>query len=297
MSAPDRGIANPGSAWDRDRAALDALYVDLHAHSTASDGSASPTRVVEAAGAAGLGAIALTDHDTVAGIEEARVAGARLGIRVVIGCELSAHEGSHEIHLLALHVNRVDRLAPRLAEFQQQRVDRAHEMVRRLNARGVGLTFEAVLAAAGGGVVGRPHVARALIDGKYVFDAREAFDRYLGTGRPGYVPKPQLLVRDAIAMTHDAGALAIWAHPAKEGTRAAVTRLMQLGLDGVEVRHPSHTSDDIQRLACLVSELGMVPSGGSDWHGATDGYRTLGNMNVPSSWLEQQDARLARRAA
>lgn len=276
---------------------VSSVYVDLHSHSTASDGAVAPQQVVEAAKAAGLGAIALTDHDTVNGVEIARVTGERLGVRVVPGCELSAHEGNHEIHLLALHIGRLDRIAPRLAEFQTQRVDRAREMVRRLNARGIGVTFDDVLRAAGGGAVGRPHVARALIDGGYVRDPREAFDRYLGFGRPGYVAKPQLLVRDAIEIAHDAGALAIWAHPAREGSRSAVARLAELGLDGVEVRHPSHTPEDVQRLAKLVEEFGLVPSGGSDWHGATGGYRTLGNMNVPLSWLELQDARVARRAA
>jgi predicted metal-dependent phosphoesterase TrpH len=116
-------------------------------------------------------------------------------------------------------------------------------------------------------------------------------------GRVGYVAKPQLAVEDAIALTHEAGALAIWAHPGKEGSRAAVARLAALGLDGIEVRHPSHTPEQVQRFALFIEEFGMVPSGGSDWHGATDGYRTLGNMNIPASWLELQDARVAQRAA
>jgi predicted metal-dependent phosphoesterase TrpH len=191
----------------------------------------------------------------------------------------------------------MDRLAPRLSEFRGQRVQRAREMVHNLNERGVPVTFDAVLRAADGGAVGRPHVARALIDGGFVVDVREAFDRYLAFGRPGYVPKPQLTVADAIAMTHDAGALSIWAHPGKEGTRTAVARLAALGLDGVEVRHPSHSPDDVQRLTQLVTDYNLVPSGGSDWHGAMEGYRTLGNMNVPTAWLDQQDALLARRAA
>jgi len=289
--------SSPPNSARADQGAIDALYVDLHSHSTASDGAVAPAEVVRAAKAAGLGAIALTDHDTIDGVEAARVAGAELGIRVISGCELSAHEGSHEIHLLALHVSRADRLAPRLVEFRQQRVDRAKEMVRKLNVRGVGITFDDVLRAADGGAVGRPHVARALIERGDVTDSREAFERYLGFGRVGYVPKPQLSVRDAIQMAHDGGALAIWAHPSKEGSRSAIMRLVDAGLDGVEVRHPSHSPDDVQRIARLVEEFGLVPSGGSDWHGATDGYRVLGNMNVPISWLELQDQRLAHQAA
>ncbi|MGI8509293.1 MAG: PHP domain-containing protein [Gemmatimonadaceae bacterium] len=275
----------------------DTRNVDLHSHSTASDGAVSPADVVAAAERVGLGAIALTDHDTIAGLPEAVAAGARLGVRVVPGCELSAYDGDFEIHLLALHISDWDAIGPSLTQFQHERVERAQAMVDRLVRLGVPVSMQSVLGAAAGGAVGRPHVARALIDGGHVVDHREAFDRYLGNGRPAYVPKPRFAVADAIALAHSAGALAIWAHPSREGSRTRVERLAGLGMDGVEVRHPSHSPLDVERLRALVVEFELVPSGGSDWHGATEGYRTLGNMQIPAAWLAQQDARVAARAA
>ncbi len=273
------------------------IYVDLHAHSTASDGTVAPMQVIELARQVGLRAIALTDHDTVSGVPDAAEAGMRIGIRVISGCELSAYDGDDEVHLLALHITDLDAIRPRLARFRIEREDRAREMVRRLNAKHIPVSFEDVLREADGGVVGRPHVARVLLNGGYVSDIRGAFDRYLGTGRIAYVPKPRLSVEEAVAIAHHAGALAIWAHPGRAGTHERVRRLVQSGVDGVEVRHPSHTPEDVQRLTGFIAEFGIVPSGGSDWHGAMDGYRTLGNMNVPASWLDAQDARLAARAA
>ena len=274
-----------------------SVYVDLHAHSTASDGALPSAQVISHAHQIGLRAIALTDHDTVDGLLDAFAAGTQLGIRVVPGCELSAHDGEEEIHLLVLHIADLVAIRPSLATFREQRVERAREMVQRLNARGVPITFDDVLRVANGGAVGRPHVARVLVDGGHVPDLRAAFDRYLAFGRPAYVPKPRLSIEDAIAIGHRAGALTIWAHPGRDGTRDRVQRLTTFGLDGVEVLHPSHTPADVTRLTQIVGEFGLVPSGGSDWHGAMEGYRVLGNMHVPAAWLALQDARLAARAA
>lgn len=275
--------------------AREAPYVDLHAHSTASDGAVAPAEVIEAAQRADLVAIALTDHDTVAGVDEAVGAGVRLGVRVIAGCELSAYDGDFEIHLLALHVRDTGVLGPRLEMFQRDRVARAEAMVERLGRLGVPVSMEDVVREAAGGAVGRPHVARALIRAGHAADHREAFDRFLGNGRPANVPKPRLDIEEAIGLAHAAGALAVWAHPGREGSRTRATRLAQMGLDGIEVLHPSHSPVDVERLENLVAELDLVPSGGSDWHGATEGYRILGNMHVPAAWLEQQDVRLATR--
>lgn len=282
MSAPGAGVER---------------LVDLHVHSTASDGRLAPAAVVGAARAAGLAAMALTDHDTVAGVAEARAAGERLGVRIVAGAELSAHLFGEEIHLLALHLDRVDVIAHELARFQDDRVTRAGQMVERLNALGVGVTLDAVLAHAAGGAVGRPHVARAIVATGAAHDMRDAFDRYLGDGRPAYVDKPRLEAREAIALAHAAGGIAVWAHPGGDGRRDRVEPLVAAGLDGLEVLHPSHSSDDRQRLQALADFFGLVTSGGSDWHGVTEAPRGLGMMQVPHAVLERQDARvLARRA-
>jgi predicted metal-dependent phosphoesterase TrpH len=269
-----------------------APFVDLHMHSTASDGSRAPADVVRAAARAKLSAIALTDHDTVTGIGEATSAGEELGVRVVPGVELSAVEGETETHLLGLHLRDTTVIERALAGLREMRERRARRIVEKLEGIGVHITMDSVLAQAADGAVGRPHVARALIAEGWAVDSRDAFDRYLAAGRPAYVPKDQLGMHDAIAMIHDAGGLAVLAHPAASGTRERLTTLRAQGLDGVEVRHPSHSAGDISRLAALARELDLVPSGGSDWHGATDGPRTIGMMHVPAEWLTLQEERL-----
>ena len=269
-----------------------SLFVDLHTHSTASDGSRSPTDVVRAAKRASLSAIALTDHDTVAGLVEARALGAELGVRVVNGVELSAVEGETETHLLGLHLRDTSVLERGLAQLREMRGRRAARIVDLLQSQGVQVTLDDVLLQAGSGAIGRPHVARALVADGWAADVRDAFDRYLGAGRPAYVAKDQLGMREAIAMVHAAGGLAVLAHPGSGGTRERVDALAALGLDGVEVRHPSHSPQDTARLRAIVDQLGLIPSGGSDWHGAADGPRTIGMMHVPIDWLRRQDERI-----
>lgn len=272
-------------------------FVDLHAHSTASDGSRRPGDVAAAARAAGLHAIALTDHDTVAGLEEAEQAATLHGVRLVPGVELSAVEGDAETHILGLHVTRRKELEERLVSVREMRMTRAARMVDRLNALGMPVTMDAVLRQADGGAVGRPHVARALIAGGWAADFREAFDRWLGNNKPAFVAKDRLAVADAIAMIHAAGGLAILAHPGAHLTRERLAAFVGAGLDGVEVLHPSHSWDDAQRVDAMAAELALVRSGGSDWHGAEDGARTLGAMRVPALWLDEQDARVASRGS
>jgi hypothetical protein len=268
-------------------------YVDLHMHSTASDGSRSPADVVRAAQAAGLAAIALTDHDSVSGLAEAQAMGLELGVRIVNGVELSAVEGDAETHLLGLHLRDTSLLDRGLSDLRDMRQRRAQTIVDKLVALGVAVTFDDVLAQAKGGAVGRPHVARALVGDGWATDVRDAFDRYLGAGRPAYVAKEQLCMRDAIAMIHAAGGLAVLAHPGGAGSRERLTALMTLGLDGVEVMHPGHSPSDTARLRTLSEQLGLIASGGSDWHGAAEGPRTIGMMQVPAEWLARQDAHLA----
>ena len=271
-------------------------FVDLHTHSTASDGVLPPDRVVAAAHAAGISALALTDHDTVAGIPLATVTGKALGVRVVAGVELSAHDGDREIHILALHATRHGLLESRLEFFREGRQRRSVQIVERLRGLGLDVTVQMVMDEAGDAAVGRPHIARAMIRAGSARDFRDAFDRYLGAGRPAFVAKQRLEVGDAIAIAHEAGALAIWAHPGSDGRRARLEPLVQLGLDGVEVRHPGHMVEDINRLLALTEFFGLVPSGGSDWHGMADGPRTIGAMRIPAAWLERQDALVASRA-
>lgn len=268
-------------------------FVDLHTHSTASDGTLPPEQVIEAAGRCGLKALALTDHDTIGGIPIAREAGERLGIRVIVGVELSAFHENHEVHLLALHLSHLEALEKRLEELRALRFTRAERIVDRLNALGIPITLDEVLQQSNGGAVGRPHVARALMARGAVHNFRDAFMRYLGGSGSAFVPKDRLSIEDAIAIAHEAGAIAIWAHPGEEGRRERLEPLVAAGLDGVEIRHPGHSAEDMKRLQALTDFFSLVPSGGSDWHGGTEGPRRLGMMNVPAEWLERQDERVA----
>ena len=270
-------------------------FVDLHMHSTASDGSRAPGDVVRAARKASLAAIALTDHDSVAGLAEAQLVGAELGVRIVNGVELSAVEGETETHVLGLHLQDTGALDRGLQQLRDMRQRRATRIVERLNELGVQIAYEDVLEQAKGGALGRPHVARAMIASGWAVDARDAFDRYLGAGRPAYIAKEQLSMREAFAMIHEAGGIAVLAHPGGSGTRERIEAFTALGLDGIEVKHPSHSSSDTARLKGLVELFGLVASGGSDWHGAADGPRTIGMMHVPAEWLAVQDARVAAR--
>lgn len=271
-------------------------FVDLQTHSTASDGALTPAAVVQAAADVSLHAIALTDHDSVEGLAEAREAGARLGVRIVPGVELSSHFEGEELHLLGLHLRDLDAMREALSAFQAQRVQRAERIVATLNAHGIPVTMEAVLAEAGTGAVGRPHIARALLAGGWVREFREAFDKWIGWGRPAYMAKEQFDVAEAIALVHRAGGLAVWAHPGELATPARIGRLAALGLDAVEVLHPSHPPYLVQRLVENTEQAGLLPSGGSDWHGTQDGPRKLGGQLVPKVWLDWQDAKVAARA-
>lgn len=278
------GAAAPGGS---------ARHIDFHLHSTASDGTNAPEVVVQAARAAGLRAIALTDHDTVEGIPAARSAAQDAGIELVPGVELSAYEGAHEIHILGLHVVHLDAMRNALTVFRSARRERAEGIVRLLTGLGVRITFDDVVAVAGDAAIGRPHIARALVENGWAMDLRDAFDRYLGAGRPAYLDKRRMTISEAIELIHRCGGITVLAHPGPEGTHERIGRLAALGLDGVEVIHPSHTPDDRVRLLAITRQLNMVPSGGSDSHGGADGSRVVGAMKVPGEWLDLQVARVA----
>ncbi|MBC7841977.1 MAG: PHP domain-containing protein [Gemmatimonadaceae bacterium] len=270
-------------------------YVDLHAHTTASDGRATPEEFIALAKAADLQAVAITDHDTLDGLAAGQVAADAVGIHLVHGIELSTIDGAREIHLLGLHLEKTDVLAGKLVAVQAARVDRAVEIVAKLNKLGLPVTMAMVQHEAAGGAVGRPHVARALVAGGWVRDMRDAFDRWLGDGKPANVGKLRIEIADGIALIHEAGGVAIWAHPQSEGNKERIGRFAALGLDGVEVRHPSHNAEDLARLATLCEYFTLLKSGGSDWHGALDGFRPLGCMHVPAPWMDAQVERALLR--
>ncbi len=270
--------------------------VDLHAHTTASDGTASPAEFVAAAVQAGLSAVAVTDHDTLGSVAEVTRLGAAHSLDVVAGVELSLHDDAgREMHVLGLHLADPAMVQAALETVRAARRSRAEMIVAKLDSLGVGVTMEAVLAEAAGGAVGRPHVARAVIKAGHATALQQVFDRWLGAGKPAYVEKQRLSVADGIGLIHRAGGIAVYAHPGPDATRERIAPLVDSGLDGLEVRHPSHGADDIKRVRSLVRMFGLVPSGGSDWHGAAAGPRVLGCMQVAPEWLDAQRERIAAR--
>ncbi|HET9464501.1 MAG TPA: PHP domain-containing protein [Gemmatimonadales bacterium] len=276
-----------------DLASQSAGTIDLHVHSTASDGSLAPESVVKRAMAAGLRAIGLTDHDTVGGIPEALAAGERFGVRVIAGCEFSAAAPWGEMHVLGYFLPSSSApLEAFLERCRADRVRRARLMVDRLQGLGVSLSFDSVLNESRGGAVGRPHVARAIVRHGGAIDLGDAFDRFLGRGRPAFVEKTLPAFCTISELVHAEGGLVSVAHLKERGTRAFIERLKGEGLDAVETRHPSHDPDLRARLTDITIKLGLLRTGGSDWHGDPEPgvtHGTIGSQQVPHEWLDRLD--------
>ncbi len=275
--------------------------IDLHIHSTASDGSLAPEAVVTRAIAAGLGAIALTDHDTVAGVPAAVAAGDRLGLRVVGGCEFSSAAPWGEMHVLGYFLPLESPLLEAFLErCRADRVRRGQEMVSRLRGLGVDLQFDDVLLQSRGGAVGRPHVARAIVRQGGAAHVGEAFDRYLGRGKPAFVEKTLPEFRTITELVHSVGGLVSVAHVKERGTRSFLERLRNEGLDAVETRHPSHDVSLRSRLTDIARRLTLHTTGGSDWHGDPEpgeSHGALGSQDVPADWLDRLDAARTKHSA
>lgn len=278
------------------------MPVDLHAHTTASDGSLSPRELVSAAQAIGLIAVGVTDHDTIAGWDEATAAGATLGVEVVPGVELStAYEGGR-FHLLGYYIDPNSDLIQTLATIQAARAGRNGVILDNLRDLGVPLEESEVRAYAGPqGQLGRPHFAQAMIARGYVATTQEAFDRYLADGKPAYAPKAVLTPEQAIAGIHEAGGVAIWAHPpyrqklSLNELEARLRDWARWGLDGLEVVYSQYTPEEAGWAATMQNRYGILGTGGSDFHGRSKPTVRLGVTNtggpVPDEVLTQLKAR------
>lgn len=270
-------------------------FIDLHMHSTASDGALAPAAVVEAAREAGLSAIALTDHDSVAGVAEAVAAGEPAGVRVVAGCEFSVSAPWGEMHVLGYFMPvGHDEVEAFLDRCRADRLRRAEVMCGRLRDVGVDVTLDAVLQEAAGGAVGRPHVARAVVRAGAATDVNDAFDRYLGRNRPGYAEKVLPTFAEVAELVHSVGGVVSAAHLRDRANRQFLDRLKGEGLDAVEVRHPRHGPDIRSRLAGLARTLDLARTGGSDWHGDIrlgEEHGALGSQTVPEEWLDRLEER------
>lgn len=243
--------------------------IDLHSHSLASDGQYPAAQVAELAAAAGLSVWALTDHDSIAALSAASQAATSRGVRFVPGIELSVFLENREVHLLG---HFVEPGSPTLCEFEdllaEKRRERLNEMVAKLGTLGFALAIDDIEKFSGGKTLARPHVARALQEKGFVSSVKEAFDLFLGDGRPAYVPRFRMTVREAIDLVRRSGGTPTIAHPGQNGLeRGDLARMRDWGLEGLEVHHPEHVPSLREKLLRIAKELDLVPTAGSDFHG------------------------------
>jgi len=267
---------------------VDEKRIDLHMHSNYSDGVHAPSVLVELAKWKGISAIALSDHDSLDGYAELAHAAQRVGIEVLTGVELSCEYQGHDLHVLGYGVDPANQaLQDSLREFRASRERRGIRIVELLRESGVNLDVQKVLAKAGGGALGRPHIAEALLEAGYVADHAEAFARFIGEGGPAYVDKHKVTPSEAVATLHAAGGLAFVAHPGHylDGNDD-LAGLLEHGFDGVEVFHPYHRPMVIERLLGIARDRGLLISGGSDFHGFA-GRDNLGEPPVSYALLER----------
>lgn len=256
------------------------MRVDLHLHSTASDGSLSPSALVWAARSGGLHVVALTDHDTIAGVAEAKAAGEG-AVDVIAGIEMSTMHDGAELHILGYFV---DPSFERLREYSrtaaQRREERMHGMIERLAAIGYSVAWEDIIRSADHDTrsLGRPHLARALVERGHATTMNDAFERFIGDDGPAYLPVRLLSSEDAIALIHAAGGIAVWAHPRMDDVERQLLALVGYRLDGLECFRPRCPPADSLRLEELARVHGLVTTGGSDWHGSWHGR--LGDFAV-----------------
>lgn len=265
------------------------MRIDLHVHSTASDGTLSPAAVVAEARASGVAIVALTDHDTMDGVPEALAAGEAEGVRVVPGVELNTDSSAGEVHVLGYCISPQEEPFRRLLESRRRaRTVRAHKMVERLRELGMPIKFADVERAAGGGNIGRPHVARALVAAGYARDVREAFERWLYKGGPAYVKRDSLTPVEAIEAVKAAGGVPVLAHPGRIADQSIIPRLIEAGLEGLECFYPEHSPEQTERYLALAQRHGLLVTGGTDFHGPGSTHATpIGAVSAPPEAAEE----------
>ena len=261
-------------------------WADLHIHTTWSDGVFSPEYMVQRAGEAGLRAIAITDHDAIRGIDEGFETGRKIGLEVIPGIELSTFNGIHDVHILGYFF---DAHHPDILQyvhyFQEERIKRARKIIDRLRKMGVRLNAEVVIASAGHGAVGRPHIADALMEEGFVLSYNEAFYKYIGDGKPAFVEKPKILPAEGIRIIHKAGGLAFLAHPGMDLSDDEIVQVVKQGLDGIEILHPKHSDEKVNDFYEFANNNHLLVSGGSDCHGNRKGEMMMGKFNVPYKFI------------
>jgi 3',5'-nucleoside bisphosphate phosphatase len=260
------------------------MRADLHVHSTASDGTATPAELVALALERGIGVLAITDHDSVSGLGEALDAAASTGLTIIPAVELSAVSDGMDIHILAYFVDQTDpRLETELVELRAARFRRARTMVDALSDAGYAVDLDTVLSLSNGGSVGRSHVARALVGTGAAESVSDAFTRLIGRGMPFYVPKDSRSPEAVISAMREIGAIPVLAHPGITHADELLPELIDAGLMGIEAYHADHTPEQRAEYARLAAARGLLVTGGTDFHGPTAPNAALGSIEVPES--------------
>ncbi len=272
------------------------MFADLHLHTNFSDGTYTPEELALQAARHGLSGVALTDHDTVEGCTRMAAACAQAGLEFIPATELTAELDGNELHLLGYFVDTQNpKLLHEMARFQNVRQNRIREMVARLNEQEIPLQAEVVFALANCRSPGRPHVGRALVQGGFCASMDEAFERFLKKNRPAWVPKFKISARDAIELIHQAGGLAVMAHPGLNRTDEIIPELVAAGLDGIECFHTKHSASQAGRYTRMAKEFDLAITGGSDCHGLSKGKPLIGTVRLPYEHVERLKAALDRR--
>jgi len=264
------------------------MFADLHLHTHFSDGTYTPEELVAQGQRHGLAVLALTDHDTVEGCAPMAALCQPAGIEFVPGTELTAEEGGNELHILGYFLDTGNvKLLAEIAKFQAVRQNRIREMVARLNELKIPLRAEAVFELANCRSPGRPHVARALVQGGHCASPDEAFQRFLKKDRPAWVPKCKVSAAHAIALIHQAGGVAVMAHPGLNRTDEVIPGLAAAGLDGLECFHPKHSTSTTRHYLEIAEQNHLLVTGGSDCHGLSKGKPLIGTIKLPYEYVQK----------
>ncbi len=269
-------------------------FVDMHMHTTCSDGALSPKDLVKKAKQVGLAAVSITDHDNFAAIAEAKPLAEELGVELIAGVEVSTAHEERDVHILGYFIKTENSpLSDYLAYCRKQRLARTERMVDRLNQQGVKIRVEHVLEKASGGSVGRPHIAAVLQENGYVNNYNEAFLKYIGTNCPAYEKSIETKPAEVISLINEAGGLSFLAHPGRQVPDDTLRHLIDSGLDGLEIVHPSHDAHRQEYYRSIANEYFLLMSGGSDYHGVKpQDEENFGKMHIDYSWLQKMKNRL-----